>query len=305
MKLSILVVSKTYNLLNTLLKSLISATKIRNDSIEILVSWNGLDLDISLINKNLFENFFIKSLIPYHFASNMNELLDKASGEYLILVNDDVIFDVNCIDKGIDLFNSNSEIGLIGSRLRDTNFNLSHAGILFNLLHRPYHYLQGTIGFDHPILSEINYPVPAVTGALMLTKKQFLKSLRFNTNYSICGEDIEFCLDLREKYNKDIFYCSDFSGIHQAETTRSRDPRQFNTSQDNFLISRRYFRFIFKSNIFNLKQESKFVQSTLRSYRKFNINNFIEGKNRKWDLTLFLFGYYLKILIIIRNFFRI
>jgi GT2 family glycosyltransferase len=305
MKLSILVVSKTPNLLNALLKSLSTSTTIEKHSIEILVSWNGCHEDIYLINQDIYQNFFITTIIPYHFASNMNKLLDKARGEYLILVNDDVVFDIETIDKGIEFFESNSNIVLIGSRLRDNNDNLSHAGILFNLFLRPYHFLQGSVRYDHQVVTQSSYPVTAVTGALMLTKIEFLRQHRFNPNYSICGEDVELCLDLREKFNKDIFYCHEFSAIHQAETTRSSDPLQYKTFHDNLLISKRYFRFIFKSNISHLRNELKYVQAKLSSYKTFKIYNFFELKNSKWDLTLSLFYLYLKFLKLIRKIFSI
>tara|TARA_B100000902_G_C27119609_1_gene817970 strand:+ start:31 stop:948 length:918 start_codon:yes stop_codon:yes gene_type:complete len=301
MKLSILVVSKTYSLLNTLFESISYATDIDNNSIEILCSWNGLESDISLIKKNFFDNLYISTVIPYHFASNMNQLLEMAKGEYLILVNDDVIFDIKSIDKGIECFNQNSNAVLVGSRLRNEKGNLSHAGILFNLLHRPYHFLEDSIKHDHHIVSQFSYPVSAVTGALMLTKLEFIKPHRFNTNYLICGEDVELCLDLRENYNKDIYCCYEFSAIHQAETTRSQNPEQYKTFKDNLLISGRYLRFLLKSNISNIENEFNIIQRNLKIYKKYRVNKLLLSKNRKWDLTLFILSYYIKLVIFIRK----
>ena len=50
MKLSILVISRSYELLNRMLKSLPSATEINKSNIEILCSWNGKDNELNMIS---------------------------------------------------------------------------------------------------------------------------------------------------------------------------------------------------------------------------------------------------------------
>ena len=54
----------------------------------------------------------------------------------------------------------------------------------------------------------------------MLTRKKFFKELKFNERYEVCGEDIELCLDISQLLGQEIWYCSQFKGIHEAESTR-------------------------------------------------------------------------------------
>ena len=64
----------------------------------------------------------------------------------------------------------------------------------------------------------------------MLTRKKFFKELKFNERYEVCGEDIELCLDISQLLRKEIWYCNQFKGIHEAESTRKK-----------FLISQKKF----------------------------------------------------------------
>ena len=118
-KLSILVISRTSYLLNQMISSLIDATCIDQNHIEILCSWNGSIDDMKSIKHNNFKHLDIRHIIPYHFASNMNNLIDRANGEFILLINDDVYLDPSSIDKAIKFYKDNSRIGVLGGRLRD------------------------------------------------------------------------------------------------------------------------------------------------------------------------------------------
>ena len=303
-KLSILVISKTSFLLDQMISSLIDATQIDRNNIEILCSWNGSIHDMKSIKNDSFKHFEIKHVLPYHFASNMNNLIDRAKGEFILLINDDVYLDPSSIDNAIQFYKDNSHIGLIGGRLRDKSGYLMHSGLLFNILHLPYHFLEGLIRSDHAIAITNNYPISAVTGALMLISSEKISDVRFNNKYSICGEDIELCLDIREKLNYDIFYCHKFSGIHESESTRRYFANQKSSLKDKILLAKRYRRFIWNSNISNLINEYSFNKKILMLYFKFNINVFKTSKNTKWNLLIIIPLIYFKTLIIIRKIFK-
>ena len=300
-KISILVISRTSVLLNELLNSILHASKIDKSYIEILCSWNGSNQDYLSIQKNIYPNFDIQIIEPYHFASNMNLLISRAKGEYILLVNDDVLLDPGSIDKAIEFFETSSEVGLLGGNLRDRRGTLMHCGLLFNIFHLPYHFLEGLVNHDNEIVFSKNYKISAVTGALMLTKTEIIKDLRFNPKYKICGEDIELCLDIREKFNLSIFYTYGFSGIHESETTRKITEDQNSSLKDKFLISTRYLRFILRSSIDNLIDEYKFNKMILYAYSENNIDLSVKSRNYKWNMMFWIFIYYLKILILLRK----
>lgn len=260
---------------------------------------------IFVYKKNLFPNFDIQTVSPYHFASNMNLLISRAKGEYVLLVNDDVILDPGSIDQAFKFFETSSGVGLLGGKLRDRKGTLMHCGLLFNIFHLPYHFLEGLANNDDDIIASKSYKISAVTGALMLTKYEILKNVRFNSKYDICGEDIELCLDIRENLNLNIFYNSEFSGIHESETTRKRTKDQSSSWKDKLLISTRYFRFISRTSLDNLIDEYKFNKMISSAYLQHNIDLSIKSRNYKSNMMFRIFIYYLKILILLRKALRI
>ena len=149
MRLSILVVSRTASLLNRMLKSLASATNLNSIGVEILCSWNGSQEEEQAIDNTSGYELLIAQKDPYHFASNMNSLAEKANGELLLIINDDVILDSGSIDGAIQCLESSPDIGLVGARLRDGEGLLTHAGILFDSRHSPYHQLDRQVAAEH------------------------------------------------------------------------------------------------------------------------------------------------------------
>ena len=255
MRLSILVVSRTASLLNRMLKSLASATNLNGIGVEILCSWNGSQEEEQAIKNTSGYELLIAQKDPYHFASNMNSLAEKANGELLLIINDDVILDSNSVDDAIQCLESSSKIGLVGARLRDGEGLLTHAGILFDSRHSPYHQLDRKIEAEHPLVLGNSRPIPAVTGALMLIRRNHFTSLRFGTSYRVCGEDVGLCLDLRQKLGLEVWYCPGFSGLHEAESTRSKTPEQQGNTEDLSTMRQLHREFIEAAKKPQLRQE--------------------------------------------------
>ena len=243
MYLSILVISKTYQLLNRMLSSIDEKTYLNNKDCEIICSWNGETEDLKKIPNPGGFNLKLIEIKPYNFSKNMNELIKVSVGKYLLIINDDVILDKESIRAGLDLLKENNNIGLVGGNLRDTKNNLKHAGVNFNFLNSAYHFLENLIKYDHIFLSN-NFIIPASTGALMITRREIFKELKFNERYAVCGEDIELCLDINQVLGKEIWYCDKFKGIHEAESTRKITPNQQKNILDKRRLKRRYKLFL-------------------------------------------------------------
>ena len=255
MRLSILVVSRTAALLNSMLSSLASATTLNGSGVEILCSWNGSQEEEQAIDNTSGYELLIAQKDPYHFASNMNALAEKANGDLLLIINDDVILDSGSIDGAIQCLESSPDIGLVGARLRDGEGLLTHAGILFDSRHSPYHQLDRQVAAEHHLVLGTPRPVPAVTGALMLIRRDHFASLRFGTDYCVCGEDVGLCLDLRLKLGLEVRYCPDFSGRHDSESTRATIPEQQGNSEDLSRMRQLHREFLEAANKPQLRQE--------------------------------------------------
>ena len=153
MRLSILVVSRTAGLLSRMLNSLGDALHLPGDEVEVLCSWNGESGEEARIENRSGYEFLVADRTPYHFASNMNALAEKATGELLLLINDDVLLDADSVDAALSCLRDEPNTGLVGARLRDREGRLTHAGILFDRRHSPYHQLDRLVGFEDDAVS--------------------------------------------------------------------------------------------------------------------------------------------------------
>ena len=278
MRLSILVVSRTAALLNRMLSSLASATTLNGLGVEILCSWNGnKDEEAKIKNTSGYE-LLIAQKDLYHFASNMNGLADKANGELLLLINDDVILDSGSIDGAIQCLESRPEIGLVGARLRDGKGLLTHAGILFDSRHSPYHQLDRQVPSEHHLVLGAPRPVPAVTGAIMLIQREHFNALRFGTDYRVCGEDVGLCLDLRLKLGLEVWYCPDFSGRHDSESTRATMPNQQGNAEDMSTMRQLHREFLESAKKPQLRQELAASIAEAEALRSLEAHRQQEGK---------------------------
>ena len=162
----------------------------------------------------------------------MNSLARKARGEVLLFINDDVILDRGSIGAALNCIENSETTGMVGSRLRNEAGLLTHAGILFDSRHSPYHQLDRLIASQHQAISHRDISIPATTGALFLMRNTHFQALGFQTDYKVCGEDVELSLDLREHLGLNIVLCPNFSGVHASEATRSTTEGQDGNSED-------------------------------------------------------------------------
>lgn len=230
LKASVLVVSRTPELLNRLLHSLDQAYSGNADSIEVIASWNGSTEDEARLQPGRLP-FRIAQHDSYHFASNMNGLARKANGAALIFANDDLIADPGAVDAALEKLEARPEVGLIGARLRTSSRQLAHAGIHFTSCGTPYHQLEHCVDADHPA-NKRERIVPAVTGAFFAMRRDEYLQLELAETFNVCGEDVLLCLQTRSILQKQILFCPAMSGVHDAESTRSQFEEQLGNEDD-------------------------------------------------------------------------
>jgi len=241
MQLSVLVVSRTAQLLSTLLSSLDRACSLPSDAVEVLCSWNGSASEEQAISNPSRFSFRVVQRDPYHFASNVNGLIEQASGSLLMLVNDDVILDAGCVDAGLRLLTSSDQIGLVGGLLRTDCGRLSHVGIAFDHDGNAYHVLDQKL-VQQQSNQVSTQPVAAVTGALQWLRRS--DALPLNTQYRVCGEDVALCLDMQQQRGKQVWLCGEAKALHNGETTRQRFEGQGASADDQARVRQRWDGFI-------------------------------------------------------------
>jgi hypothetical protein len=244
MQLSILVVSRTAELVNRFCAGLDAACSLAPLEAEILVSWNGSDADEQRIANSSRYDLHIAQRVPYHFAGNMNGLAALAGGEVLMFANDDLMLDPGCVDAGLHLLTDRPEVGLVGALMRDQQGLLSHAGINIDLRCLSYHMLDRLLPVERAQGLIPTAPVTAVTGALQWIGRDAFRKHPFNTAYQVNGEDVELCFDVQQHLDQQVWLCTEASAIHEAETTRKQDPLQAGNSADQLRLRARARHFL-------------------------------------------------------------
>ena len=290
MRLSILVVSRTADLLSNMLDSLKDALHLPEEEVEVLCSWNGDAAEEACISNTSGYEFLVANRTPYHFASNMNALADKANGDVLVMINDDVLLDANSVDAALNCLSDHPNTGLVGARLRDREGRLTHAGILFDQRHSPYHQLDRLVSSEHHAVLGDPRPVPAVTGAAMVIRREHFQALGFNCKYQVCGEDVELCLALRGQLELNVVYCPRFSGEHSGEATRSNEKDQGSNSEDLTRMRGLHERFLSTTSSDQLRneltanaREADILRSTILAQGKQALDTKISADKNHWE----------------------
>ena len=89
----------------------------------------------------------------------------------------------------------------------------------------------------------------------MLIRREHFQALGFNTEFRVCGEDVELCLALREQLKLNVVYCPRFSGEHGGEATRANEERQGANSEDITRMRGLHERFLNTANRDQLRVE--------------------------------------------------
>ena len=238
-----------------MLKSLAKATDLPKGEVEVLCSWNGIKASEAHIRNCSGHEFLIAQRVPYHFASNMNQLAQHANGDVLAFINDDLILDQGSLDAGLSCLLNDISTLCVGGLLRTPDGNLQHGGMAFDCQNTPYHIAEGLKGVTTTITGLAPYEVPCVTGALILVRRSTFRKQPFEESYQRCGEDVQFNLDVREKLQGKVMLCPGMSGVHIESATRSENNETGNTSEDLVKMRSRRRLFLEKASPEILKAE--------------------------------------------------
>ena len=169
--------------------------------------------------------------LKYHFSKNNNDLAINEKGEFLLFLNNDVVFsesDPRTL-KAIELMAREMELhpgcGIVGAYLYFPDGALQHAGIDFiprsqEMAGLPYH-LFGGEKVPESALSK-SRDIPAVTGAcLMIRRDLFERVGGFDEAYSKECQDVDLCLKVKRLgYSIRLVHCGNL--VHLENATRPK-----------------------------------------------------------------------------------
>lgn len=153
------------------------------------------------------------------FSKAVNAGIKASSGQYLLLVNNDIIFhQPGWLNIMVHQLDASPDIGIVGAKLLYPDKRIQHGGVYptsRGYFDHRYRYMPE----DHPPAC-VTEDVIAVTGALMLFRRSMLDTIgHLSEHYFIAFEDIDLCYRAR-KHGWRIVYCGDACAIHLEGYTR-------------------------------------------------------------------------------------
>lgn len=181
-----------------------------------------LGIMVNILKKLLDANSCkLLQLDQYHFGKNYNDMIKHhVDEEWLLMCNDDIELQSNCIDPMLSHAKHHEHVGSVGCRLLFPNNTLQHAGQtacvdqhgMLQCTHRGY---KQTGQFQ-------SGPVVGNTAAFMLTRKKTFNDVAgFDEMFTECWEDIHLNMKyILSGYNN--WYMDDVHAIHHESVTRTK-----------------------------------------------------------------------------------
>ncbi len=153
-----------------------------------------------LINIHLIENN--KNL---GYARAVNQGVKIARGEYILIINPDILITSGAIEKMIDFLKKKENIGVVAPQLLNFDNSIQYSCFRFPKFWTPFvrrsfvkkfsfgkremaRYLM--YDFDHKEIKEVDW----VLGAAMLVKKSLIRKIGlFDENFFLYFEDVDWC----------------------------------------------------------------------------------------------------------------
>lgn len=192
---------------------------------------------------------FVEHNIPFNFSAICNYGVSQAKGEYVLLLNNDVV--VDCIDWLDRLLEhaQRAEVGAVGGKLLYPDGRIQHAGVVAGMVgaagHPHKYFPDNHIGY-HGRLHMV-YNVSAVTGAmLMVSKAKYLQVGGLDEeNLAVAYNDVDFCLKLHQAGYYNLF-TPHSRAVHHESVSRGYEDTQekldrLKAEQTHFLTTWRDF----------------------------------------------------------------
>lgn len=132
------------------------------------------------------------------FAKACNQGAAVARGKYLVFLNNDTIPQAGWLNALVEEAESDSAVGVVGSKLLYPDGTVQHAGVVRDIEHRlPYHIYKNFSGDHRAVNRRREFQI--VTAACMLIRRTLFEEVKgFDEEYVNGFEDADLCLKARE-----------------------------------------------------------------------------------------------------------
>ncbi len=282
-KVSIIIPTKDKaELVDKCLKSIYNHTNYKNYEI-IVINNNSSEkntfelLDKYKKNNNNFD--YITLNCEFNFSYINNEAVRKSTGDYIVLLNNDIeIISDNWLSKMVG-YASQKHIGCVGIKLLYPNNTVQHCGVVLGCggvaSHAFLNCDKNEYGYFSRLFGTYNYS--AVTAAcLMIEKSKFEEVSGLDENLKVAYNDVDLNMKMLEKNYYNVCIPSVIA-YHYESVSRGSDFSAKNKSR--FISEMRYMANKWKKNVLN----DKFYNINLSVYYPFYLdkNRSIADENKK------------------------
>lgn len=227
---SIIIPTKNgYDDMKRCLTSIVQKTTYEN--YEIIVADNGsTDVKMNELYKEfkekLSERITIESIdIPFNYSRINNIAAKKASGKYLLFLNNDTeVITTDWLERMISFAQLN-RIGCVGAKLYYPNHTIQHAGVILGLGgaagHGHHTFPRGDFGYFGKLEINVNYL--AVTAACLMIKKVDFDAVNgFEEELTVAFNDVDLCLKVHN-LNRDNIWLHGVELFHYESQSRGHE----------------------------------------------------------------------------------
>ncbi|NJO81184.1 MAG: glycosyltransferase, partial [Cyanobacteria bacterium RM1_2_2] len=180
--------------------------------------------------------------IPFNFSKLNNFGVSKATGKYLLFLNNDTeVITPDWIEAMVEQA-QRSAIGAVGATLLYPDHKIQHAGVVMGLGalagHVFSHFPDTSPGYFGQLLTANNYS--AVTAACMMCRRDVFEAAGgFNEQLAVALNDIDLCLTILEKGYRNI--CTPHAVLYHHES-KSRGHEDSPEKKSRFLKECEYMK---------------------------------------------------------------
>lgn len=161
----------------------------------------------------------------FNYSSIVNFGVEKARGEYIILLNNDIEIITNNWIEEMLMYAQRPDVGVCGIKLYFPDRSIQHAGVTIGTRGLAGHRYREVKEKDFSANDYINMVqnLSAVTAACFMVRKQlFIDMLGFDEKLAVAFNDVDFCLNVRTaKYL--IVYNPYAEAYHYESKSRGED----------------------------------------------------------------------------------
>lgn len=201
----------------------------------IVIDNNSTDSSDIQIKRRFPKVKLIKNDENLGFAKAINQGIKASHGQYILISNDDVVFEKNSLKILINDLISDKSIGIIGGKIysKENKNRVISNGYMFNEWTGNIHPLK-----DQDIMAEPHW----IQGCALLIHKKLLKKAGFlDSGFNHFFEDLDLCMQVR-KLGFKIIYTPDAIFWHGNSVSANKD-----LSQKYYYWYRNKIRFILKN----------------------------------------------------------